>query len=170
MTALELVTRSPRETQALGALLGRLAQPGDVILLVGPLGAGKTCLVQGLARGLGVQDYVTSPSFTIMGEYHGRMPLYHIDCFRIESPEEAQELGLEDYFGGGGLSVVEWADKVLEALPPQHLLVTLEYLGDRERALRLEARGPRYADLLEALRRKHQPGKSNHEVHPTPGH
>lgn len=153
--ALKLLTRSPRQTQGLGALVGRLAQPGDVILLVGPLGAGKTCLVQGLARGLEVHDYVTSPTFTIIREYRGRMSLYHIDFFRVESQEETQELGLEDYFGAGGLCAVEWADKALEALPSQHLLITLEYRGDLERALHLEARGPRYVALLEALRRRH---------------
>ncbi|MDP2728315.1 MAG: tRNA (adenosine(37)-N6)-threonylcarbamoyltransferase complex ATPase subunit type 1 TsaE [Dehalococcoidia bacterium] len=155
LMALTLVTHSPRQTQALGSLMGRLARPGDVILLVGPLGAGKTCLVQGLARGLGVHDYVTSPTFTIIREYRGKMPLYHMDCFRIEGPEGTRELGLEDYFAGRGLCVVEWADRIINELPSQHLLVTLEYRGDRERALHLEARGPRYVALLETLRRRH---------------
>lgn len=146
-----LATASPRETQGLGARLGRLARPGDLFLLVGPLGAGKTCLVQGLARGLGVRDYVTSPTFTIIREYQGRIPLYHVDCFRIEGPLETMELGLDDYLGGQGLCVVEWADRVLDALPSEHLLVILEYRGDRERALRMEAHGPRYAALLAEL-------------------
>jgi len=154
LTDLELVTNSPRETQALGTRLGRLARPGDVLLLVGPLGAGKTCLVQGLARGLGVRDYVTSPTFTIIREYQGRIPLYHVDCFRLEGSVETLELGLDDYLGGDGLCVVEWADRVMEALPPEHLLINLKYRGDRERVLRLVARGSRYAALLEELNRK----------------
>ncbi|HLB11582.1 MAG TPA: tRNA (adenosine(37)-N6)-threonylcarbamoyltransferase complex ATPase subunit type 1 TsaE [Dehalococcoidia bacterium] len=154
LTELAMVTGSPRETQALGALLGRLAEPGDVILLVGPLGAGKTCLVQGLARGLGVHEYVTSPTFTIIREYQGTIPLYHVDCFRIETPGEAQDLGLDDYFGGRGLCVVEWADKVVEAVPSEHLMITLDYRGEKERALRLEGRGARYEELLVELERR----------------
>lgn len=151
---LALVTRNPRQSQALGALMGRLARPGDVVLLVGPLGAGKTCLVQGLARGLGVQDQVVSPTFTLVREYQGRIPLYHIDLFRIESTAEAQELGLEDYLGGQGLCAVEWADRAMEALPQEHLLVTLDYQGERERLIYLEAYGSRYEALLKGLQRK----------------
>lgn len=153
MKELVLFTHSPRQTQSLGAVLGRLAEAGDVILLVGTLGAGKTCLVQGLARGLEVLDSVTSPTFTIIREYRGRLPLYHVDCFRIGSPQETDELGLEDYLGSQGLCVVEWADRVMEALPPEHLLVRIEYAGDRDRRFRLEAHGARYERLLEAVRR-----------------
>lgn len=155
MKELLLFTHSPRQTQSLGGLLGRLAEPGDVILLVGTLGAGKTCLVQGLARGLEVRDNVTSPTFTIIREYRGRLPLYHVDCFRIDSARETDELGLEDYLGGTGLCVVEWADKVAEALPPEHLLVNIEYAGDRDRRFRLEAHGVRYERLLEEVQRRH---------------
>lgn len=154
MTELTLVTHSPRETRSLGAVLGRLARSGDVFLLIGPLGAGKTCLTQGLARGLGIRDLVTSPTFTLIREYQGRLPLFHVDCFRLEGTAEALELGLDGYLGGDGLCVVEWADRVMEALPLDHLLVTLTYREGRERVLRLEARCARYAALLSELRRK----------------
>lgn len=155
-----LSTHGPRQTQALGALLGRLAEPGDVFLLVGNLGAGKTCLVQGLARGLGIQDSVSSPTFIFIREYRGRLPLYHVDCYRIESALEADQLGLEDYLEGPGLFVVEWADKVMDALPPEHLLVNIEYAGERERTFRVEAQGERYERLVEDLSRQYHMGEA----------
>ncbi len=153
MKTLDLVSRSPRQTQSLGARLGRLAKAGDVFLLVGDLGAGKTCLVQGLARGLGVRENVTSPTFTIIREYRGRLALYHVDCYRIEGVQETGELGLEDFLGGQGLCVIEWADKVMEVLPSERLLVHIEYAGDRERRLRMEAQGTRYEGLLDDVNR-----------------
>lgn len=157
LTSLVIVSHNPQQTQSLGSLLGRLAQPGDVALLVGPLGAGKTCLVQGIARGLEVREHVTSPTFIMVHEYRGRMPLYHVDAFRLTSAEETVELGLDDYFGGRGLTVVEWADKVPEAVPPQHLLITIEYSGKRDRILHMEARGPRYEQLLEMVSERQTP-------------
>ncbi len=151
MKELTLATHGPRQTQSLGELLGRLARPGDVLLLVGTLGAGKTCLVQGMARGLDIHDSVTSPTFTLIREYRGRLSLYHVDCFRIDNPQETDELGLEDYLIGTGVCVIEWADKVMEALPPEHLMVNIQYAGDRDRTLRLQAHGPRYEQLLDEL-------------------
>ncbi|MDP2659952.1 MAG: tRNA (adenosine(37)-N6)-threonylcarbamoyltransferase complex ATPase subunit type 1 TsaE [Dehalococcoidia bacterium] len=153
MKTLDLVSHSPRQTQALGAFLGRLAKAGDVFLLVGALGAGKTCLAQGLARGLEVPENVTSPTFTLIREYRGRLPLYHVDCYRIDSVQETDELGLEDYLGGQGLCVVEWADKVMEVLPSERLLVHIDYAGDRDRRLRLEAQGTRYERLIDDVKR-----------------
>ncbi len=106
-----LVSRSLAETHRLGALLGELLVSGDVILLQGALGAGKTAFTQGIARGLGVTSTVNSPTFTILKEYVGRLSLYHFDLYRIETPEEVSALGFEDYFGGDGVSVVEWAER-----------------------------------------------------------
>ncbi|MGD9116646.1 MAG: tRNA (adenosine(37)-N6)-threonylcarbamoyltransferase complex ATPase subunit type 1 TsaE [Dehalococcoidia bacterium] len=152
MKALELTTPSPEQTQAIGKRLGEIARPGDVILLVGKLGAGKTCLTQGIAWGLGIADYAASPSFVLVRELHGRLPLYHMDFYRLENLEEIADLGLDDYFYGGGVSVVEWAEKALALLPPEHLLIEMEYLNDNERRLKFKASGKRYREMLDELK------------------
>ncbi len=117
MSALELVSHSPEETQKLGRRLGEIAQPGDVFLLVGDLGSGKTCLTQGIAWGLGIKEYALSPSFVIIRELYGRLPLYHIDLYRLDRIEESMDLGLDDYLYGRGVCVVEWAEKALSLMP-----------------------------------------------------
>ena len=152
MNQLELITTSPEETQCIGHRLGELVEPGDVFLLVGELGAGKTCLTQGIARGLGIQDYASSPSFVIMRELYGRLPLYHIDLFRLERLEEISDLGLDDYLYGNGVSVIEWADRGLGLLPEEHLLIEIEFLGDIQRRLRFTASGKRYERLITRLK------------------
>lgn len=146
-----LVTRSPRQTQRLGFRLGELAQRGDIFLLVGSLGAGKTCLTQGIAWGLDIKEYAFSPSFIIVREYHGRLPLYHMDFYRLNRIEEVLDLGLEDYFYGPGVCVVEWADRGLGVLPQEHLLVTIAYISDTERGFLFEPKGKRYQEVLERL-------------------
>ncbi len=151
--AFDLLSCGPEQTRRLGARLGRLSQPGDVVLLVGELGAGKTCFVQGIARGLRISEYASSPSFVIAKEYRGRLTLYHIDLYRLENVQEVADLGLDDYIMGGGICVVEWADRALEQWPAQHLLVRLSYVSERERSLHFEARGLRYVDLLSQLTR-----------------
>ena len=150
--SVSLVTHSPEQTQNLGRELGKLAQPGDVILLAGELGSGKTCLTQGIAWGLGVTDYAVSPSFVLVREYQGRLPIYHMDLYRLDRLDEIGDLGLDDYFYGRGISVVEWADKGLPLLPPQHLLIRLEFLGENSRTIHLEPRGRRYQELVARLR------------------
>jgi tRNA threonylcarbamoyladenosine biosynthesis protein TsaE len=152
MNSLELITHSPEETQALGKRLGKIAAAGDVILLVGTLGAGKTCLTQGIAWGLGSDDYAASPSFVLVRELYGRLPLYHVDFYRLENLEEIAELGLDEYFYGKGVTVVEWAEKAPALLPPEHLLIEMEYVSDNERRLKIRARGKRYRKVLEQLK------------------
>src|SRR4051812_35178539 len=107
-------TASPEETHALGAALGARLRAGDVVLLRGELGAGKTAFVQGLARGFGVPESrrVASPTFTLVNEHAGRAPLYHIDLYRIEDPSDLEEIGMRDYFSGRGVAVVEWAERL----------------------------------------------------------
>ncbi len=151
-TSLTLKSRSPAETRRIGARLGRLLQAGDIVLLTGELGSGKTCLVQGIGRGLAVPDPVTSKSFVLLGEYQGRLTLYHSDLYRLEDPLEAEDLALTEYCAEGAL-VVEWADRAWEVFPPEHLLVRLDITGTRERDLTLEARGERYEGLLAAFAR-----------------
>ena len=151
MSLLNLVTESPEETQRLGNRLGKLAQVGDVFLLVGGLGAGKTCLTQGIAWGLDIEGYATSPSFVVVNQYQGRLPLYHIDLYRLDRLEEVIELGLDDYLYGRGVCVVEWAEKALDMLPKEHLLVEMSYLSDTSRNLVLKPVGERYVELLSQL-------------------
>ena len=134
---------SPEETQALGERLGRVLQAGDVVSLVGELGAGKTCLVQGLARGLGVEsERVASPTFTIVNQHMGRVTLYHVDLYRLESARELEEIGLGDYLEGGGVAVVEWFDRFPDWQPPDRIELELEITGEESRRIRASATGP----------------------------
>ena len=154
MESLELNSHSPEQTQLLGSYLGKLAQKADVFLLVGELGTGKTCLVQGIARGLNVKEYAFSPSFVILREYHGRLPLYHIDFYRLDHIEELADLGLEEYFYGAGGCVVEWAEKGLQIVPRDNLLITLHYIPafETQRSICLKPQGERYRELTEQLK------------------
>jgi len=154
MQSLTFNSQSPDQTQLLGSYLGKLAQKADVLLLTGELGTGKTCLVQGIARGLNVQEYAFSPSFVILRQYHGRLPLYHIDFYRLDSLDEIVGLGLEDYFYGDGVCVIEWAEKGQQLLPPDNLLLSMKYVAGppTARSIRLKPRGERYNQLLKQLR------------------
>lgn len=153
MACLEIVSQSPEQTQKLGRRLGESALPGDVFLLVGELGAGKTCLTQGIAWGLGIKEYAMSPSFVIMRELYGRLPLYHVDLYRLDHLEEIVDLGLDEYFYGRGICVVEWAEKALSILPQKHLLIRINYLSDTGRSFKMEPSGQRYLELVEQLRK-----------------
>ena len=156
MESLRLRSNSPKQTELLGNCLGELAQKSDVFLLTGELGTGKTCLVQGIARGLDVKEYAFSPSFVILREYHGRLPLYHIDLYRLDDVEEVADLGLDDYLYGDGVSVVEWAEKGVQVLPKDNLLIDMQYIvgSPTGRSLCLKPRGARYADVIRRLRRR----------------
>jgi len=134
MSNLKLISHSPEQTQKLGVSIGELALPGDIYLLVGNLGTGKTCLTQGIAWGLNIKEYTMSPSFVIVRELHGRLPLYHIDLYRLDHIEEIADLGLDDYFYGNGICVVEWAEKGLNVLPSEYLMVQISFLSDTERS------------------------------------
>ena len=149
--ALELLTDSPEKTQSVGRRIGELARPGDVLLLVGDLGSGKTCLTQGIAWGLGMREHALSPTFVIMREMHGRLPLYHVDLYRLDRLEETQDLGLDDYFYGRGVSVVEWAEKAMSLMPAEHLLVEIQYLSDTGRRLVFKPKGKRYEEMVGEL-------------------
>ena len=152
MTRLELISHSPEQTQRLGVRIGELALAGDIFLLVGSLGTGKTCLTQGIAWGLNIEEYAASPSFVIVRELHGRLPLYHIDLYRLDHIEEIAELGLDDYLYGNGVCVVEWAEKGLSVLPMEHLLIQISYLSDNERSFQLKPRGKRYRKIVGLLK------------------
>jgi tRNA threonylcarbamoyladenosine biosynthesis protein TsaE len=121
------ISHSPEETMALGKSIAEKAAPGDIIALTGDLGTGKTVFTKGIARGLGIDEPVSSPTFTIVSEYRsGRMPLFHFDVYRIGDPEEMDEVGLDDYLSNGGLSLIEWAELISDMLPPETVWVTIE--------------------------------------------
>jgi tRNA threonylcarbamoyladenosine biosynthesis protein TsaE len=156
MQSLTFNSHSPEQTQLLGSYLGKVAQKADVLLLTGELGTGKTCLVQGIARGLNVEEYAFSPSFVILRQYHGRLTLYHIDLYRLDTLDEIGGLGLEDYFYGDGVCVVEWAEKGKRLLPPDNLLLSMKYVAASPtgRSIRLKPHGQRYNQLLKQLKVK----------------
>jgi len=121
-------THSPEETWELAAELAGDLGPGTVIALHGDLGAGKTCFIQGYAAALGIDEPVTSPTYTLIGEYKGRLPLHHIDLYRLSGPEEALGLGLEEYFDANGITAIEWAERAEGLLPPDllHIQITAD--------------------------------------------
>lgn len=120
-------TYSPEETFALGVSMGREAKPGEVYTLIGDLGVGKTVFTQGIAKGLGIEEPICSPTFTIVQVYEqGRMPFYHFDVYRIGDIEEMEEIGYEDYFYGEGLTMIEWADLIGEILPEKRTEIRIE--------------------------------------------
>lgn len=134
----DVVTHSVEETLQLGEQLAGELHPGDIVCLEGELGAGKTHFVKGLARGYGINpSEVSSPTFTLIHEYHGTMPLFHFDCYRMESEREALEIGAEEYFYDEGVSVIEWPSRI-EGLLPEHVIwVTIESIGPSDRRIRI---------------------------------
>jgi tRNA threonylcarbamoyladenosine biosynthesis protein TsaE len=150
--AINFVSHSPEDTKKVGAALGCMANSGDIFFLVGDLGAGKTCLTQGIALGLGVKDNVMSPTFVLVREHRGRLPLYHIDLYRLDRIDEIINLGLEQYLDDYGLSVIEWAEKGSEVLPRENLFIRLNYVSESERNLTFKSNGTRYEDLIKQLK------------------
>ena len=146
---------SPEQTRALGEAVGRLAEAGDVIALVGELGAGKTLFVGGLAGGLDIDraTYVSSPTFTILHRYHGRLPLYHIDLYRIETPEAFLSVGLDEYLQRDGVAAIEWPEHGWGMLPKEMLVLKLRYAGSDAREIEIVPIGDRYVRLVRELMR-----------------
>jgi tRNA threonylcarbamoyladenosine biosynthesis protein TsaE len=139
-----VVTRTAAETIRLGERLGAVAEPGDLVCLYGELGAGKTQLAKGIARGLGVASVVNSPSFVLVAEYAGRLPFFHVDLYRLADVGEAIAAGILDDRRAAGLTVVEWAERIAELLPAARLDVRIEGAADEPRRIRLEALEPGY--------------------------
>lgn len=151
----EFLSRGPEQTRRLGARLGTLLKPGDVICLAGDLGAGKTTLVQGLAQGWGSLDAVSSPTFVLVNMY--RRPdgeeLYHLDAYRLQDAQDAEALDLDQMLDGGAM-VIEWPERILEALPEEHLWVDLRWVGEEQRRMTFKPRGTHYEDILAAFRQR----------------
>jgi tRNA threonylcarbamoyladenosine biosynthesis protein TsaE len=150
-------THSAAETHAIGRQLGTLVQGGDVIVLAGDLGAGKTVFAKGLAAGMGVEVPVVSPTFTIVREYQGRLPLVHLDVYRLHHLQELHDLGFEELVDASRVTVIEWGDVVVSQLPPDRLDVRIEHGApdaEDDRWIVLGARGARWADRLAELERR----------------
>lgn len=133
---LECVSKSAEETRRIGQELAQRLKPGDCVVLIGELGAGKTTLVQGIAEGLGIKESVTSPSFILVREYKGRIPLYHVDAYRVRSPEELLEIGLDEYVLSEGIVAIEWGEKVKDILPGC-VEIKIEITSEGQRRIRI---------------------------------
>lgn len=152
MSGFEFLAADETETERLGRALAQVVRAGDVVALHGPLGAGKTRLVQSVARALDCDDQlVNSPTFILIQEYDGRLPVYHVDAYRLKDCDEFLEIGGEEVLGGDGVCLIEWAGKVDEALPRDHVGVFIDVTGERTRRFRLLAGGRRSAEIVDAV-------------------
>lgn len=149
---LDFISHSEAQTRRLGARLAPLLRPGDVVALLGDLGSGKTRWVQGVCQGLDISDPVVSPTFTLVNEYQGRYPVYHIDLYRLSGAAETLTFGLDDYLYGSGISLIEWADRAGNLLPGEYLAVELYHLEETKRRVVMRPFGPRYVQLLETYK------------------
>jgi tRNA threonylcarbamoyladenosine biosynthesis protein TsaE len=138
---MRIVTRSEEETLKIGARIGEKLKAGDVISLNGELGAGKTHITKGIAKGLGVEDYITSPTFIIVNEYEGRIPLYHFDVYRINDIDEMYEIGFDEYLYGNGVCIVEWGKIVEELLPEYVIKIDIIKIDDNTREIIISENG-----------------------------
>jgi len=144
----------PEATFRLGEILGGNLSSGDIVALIGDLGSGKTCLTQGIARGLGVSDkyQVTSPTFTLVNEYPGRLTLYHVDVYRLEGAVDLEDMGCEEFLYGQGVTVIEWAEKIRDLLPADAYVVTMTYLDEFDRKIEITGGREKMARLVEVIK------------------
>ena len=129
-----IATKNYKETILLGERIGKTLKPDDIVALSGCLGAGKTTLIQGIAKGLGVKNWVTSPTFTLINEYEGKLNLYHIDMYRVDNIDDAEDLAIEEYFTKGGATVIEWAEKIRSILPERTIKIGIKIISENKRS------------------------------------
>lgn len=144
-----MITKSAEETMKLGKDIARHLVPGDVVTLIGELGSGKTTLTKGIAQGMGVKNalYVNSPSFVLIREHKGKFRLYHVDLYRLDSIPEVKSLGIEEYLYSDGITVIEWAQKLKNLLPREHLRVEFKIMDNNRRRINLKGFGKRYENI-----------------------
>ncbi len=147
---IKIYLENENDTKEIGYKLGNLLTPESTICLVGDLGAGKTTITQSIAKALEVEDYITSPTFTIVNEYEGKMPLYHFDVYRIGSSDEMYDIGYEDYINGQGVCIIEWSNLIEDILPDEYLKIELSY-KDMSREMTLTPVGKKYEEIVEEL-------------------
>ena len=149
---MEIRINGLKETEDFGIKLGKLLEPGDIVCLNGELGAGKTTMTKSIGIGLGVEEYITSPTFTLINQYRGRMPVYHFDVYRLENVEELYDLGFDEYFFGNGVCIIEWAEKIERMLPEDRLVIDIKNGKNiDERTFHISGHGPRYEELIKEL-------------------
>ena len=148
------MTRSPRQTMSWGSRLGRLLKGGEIVALIGELGSGKTCFVRGVTQGLevGKEAWIRSPSFTLINEYHGRLPVYHIDLYRVEGRAQLEGLNLREYLYSDGVSLIEWFEHLPADEVDEFLEVRVAYVDGNRRQLTFSPHGQRYEEIIEGLR------------------
>jgi tRNA threonylcarbamoyladenosine biosynthesis protein TsaE len=154
----QLVSRSTEDTERLGEGFGQLLGAGDIVCLYGELGTGKTVLSKGLATGLGVagRERVRSPSFVLIHHYRGRMPVHHVDLYRLSGPTDIADIGLRELLGGDGVAMIEWADKLESSLPSERLDISLEHQSEGTRLITIRPQGSRYRGLVEQWQSRQQ--------------
>ena len=153
----QTITRSAEETKNFGQKIGENIQPGTILALYGDLGSGKTVFVQGLGAGLNVPEdyYITSPTYTLINEYPGRIKLFHVDLYRIDNPGEMEDTGLDDVFGNDVVAAIEWADRLGDNLPKDHIKIKLKIYGTESRKIKFSAYGQRGVNLLKIIEKDH---------------
>lgn len=149
-----MISGDPTKTFHIGRILGETLTAGDIVALTGELGAGKTCLTQGIARGLGVPEVyqITSPTFTLVNEYPGRLNLIHLDVYRLSSSRDLQDLGYEEFFFGKGVTVIEWAEKIQDIIPEKSLSVTMAYLDQNQRSIDMKGQPDQITRISNGLK------------------
>jgi tRNA threonylcarbamoyladenosine biosynthesis protein TsaE len=154
MASWRVLTRSPRQTINWGVKLGKLLQGGEIIALIGELGTGKTCFVRGVTQGLDVSSdaWIRSPTFTLINEYHGRLPVYHIDLYRVETRNQLEGLNLREYLYSDGVSLIEWFDHLPADEVDEYLELRIAYTGSAKRELNFTPHGERYQKIIEGLK------------------
>ena len=148
-----LLSHRAEDTIEIGTIIGRTLQKGQVIALIGDLGSGKTCITKGIARGLDVPGsyYVTSPTFTLINEYPGRLTLYHIDVYRLSGSRDLDDMGYEEYFYGDGVIVIEWAEKIMDVLPVESMIIKMKYIDEHCREITISGAAESITTIIKEL-------------------
>lgn len=153
MNKLEIKLTNLEETEKFGIRLGELLKSGDILCLNGDLGAGKTTMTKSIGIGLGVEEYITSPTFALINEYRGRVPVYHFDVYRLDNVDELYDLGFDEYFYGKGVCIIEWAEKIEKMIPKDRIVINIKKGNtENERVLHISGFGKRYEELIKELK------------------
>jgi len=149
---MKLTVNNLKDTEQVGKIIARCLEAGTVLCLDGDLGVGKTAITQFIAREFGVEDYITSPTFTIIKEYEGRLPFYHMDVYRIDSEEDMYDLGYEEYIYSEGVTIIEWSNKIEDILPDERINIEIQRLNDTSRTMTIDGRGRVFEKIAEELK------------------